>query len=275
VSEVEVKKLEVLAAELVKRYEGYCVLPTIELFRGEDDGRNKTYEYTRKRGLPLPRTKEVLMKQYAVGYAEPLSYGGGAAYKTEVDGVYATDEGILVQFHKVVSNRYGPVKDYGWYVCLTSLILGAKREVISEIISAVKSDLEDWERELNKEIARKAGVRSYRVEKPLSGYIIAFCPQCGTILRPACREERTLFFVHEHRPVFIVLEWGGRERTVKCSVQDQSLVDQSLVEIVEMLWHDGGARAIERIVGLWLRFRKKEYEEEAMRAFFVTLQNVP
>ena len=41
-SAVEVKKLEERAAELVKRYKEYCIIPMIELFYGEDDGGNKT-----------------------------------------------------------------------------------------------------------------------------------------------------------------------------------------------------------------------------------------
>jgi hypothetical protein len=263
---LEVKKLEEKAAELVKRYKEYCVIPTIELFYGEDDGGNKTYEYTRKRGLPLPRTHEVLKRYVDVGYSEP--YGGGAR-RTRVVGVYAAVDGILVQFHKVISNRYGsPVKDYGWFMSLSSL-LEVKKVPLEEVLSAVEKDLEEWERELSNKIAEKP-VRSYRVDKPYYGYIIAFCPQCKLLLKPGCREEtplgETLFFVHEHQPAFIVLDKG--ERTVKCSnVQDRSLVDT-----VEMLW-SGGERpkAIELLVGAWLLLKEQEEYENNVRAFFEQL----
>ena len=261
---VEVKKLEERAAELVKRYKEYCIVPMVELFSGEDDGGNKTYKYTRKRGLPLLRTYEALKRYASAGYAEP--YGGGA-YATRVVGVYATDDGILVQFHKAVSNRYGPVKDYGWFMSLSSL-LEVKKVPLEEVISAAKNDLEEWMCELNKKVRR---VRSYKVDKPHRGYVIAFCPQCKILLKP-CREEtplgEVLFFVHKHQPAFIVLG-----KTVKCSyVQDQRLID-----IVEMLWFGGeSVRAIELLVGVWLLLKGQvEYENEEyvnnVRAFFQSL----
>lgn len=273
---VEVKKIEEKAAELVKRYKEYCIIPLIELFSGEDDGGNKTYEYVRKRGLPLPSVREVLKRYASAGYAEP--YGGGA-YRIRVVGVYATVDGILVQFHKAVSNRYGsPVKDYGWFIGLTSLLeVEAKKVPLEEVLSAAMKDLEEWERELSNKIAERP-VRSYKVDKPYYGYIIAFCPHCRRLLRPSCKEVtplgKTLYFVHEHQPAFIVLEWGG-ERTVKCSrVQDQDLID-----IVEILWCGGERpKAIELLVGMWLLFKKQESREceecERARAFFERLSKV-
>jgi len=260
---VEVKKLEEKAAELVKRYKEYCIIPMIELFYGEDDGRNKTYEYLQKRGLPLLRTQEVLRARASVGYAEP--YGGGA-YRISVVGAYATADGILVQFHKVVSNRYGnPVKDYGWFMSLSSLLeVEAKKVPLEEVISAAEKDLEEWEHMLER--AAKKMARSYRVDKP-SGYVIAFCPRCKMLLKPNCKEGETLIFVHEHQPALIVLDkWG-----VKCS----NVRDRNLVEIAEILW-SGGERpkAIEVLVGAWILLKEQdEYEEyeNNVRAFFEQL----
>ena len=259
---VEVKKLEEKAAELVKRYKEYCIIPMIELFYGEDDGRNKTYSYTRKRGLPLTRICEVLKRYANTGYAEP--YGGGS-YVVRVVGVYATTDGVLVQFHKCVSNRYGnPVKDYGWFIGLTSLLeVETKKVPLEEVISAVEKDLEEWERELSNKIAERP-VRSYRVDKPYYGYIIALCPQCKMLLKPNCKEGETLIFVHEHQPALIVLDkWG-----VKCSyVQDQSLID-----IVEILWSSGERpETIEALVGVWLLLKERDEYENNVRAFFEQL----
>jgi hypothetical protein len=255
---LEVKKQEERAAELVKRYKEYCIIPVVELFYGEDDGGNKTYEYTKKHGVPLLRTHEVLKQYASTGYADP--YGGGG-YRIRVVGVYATVDGIIVQFHKTVSNRYGPVKDYGWFMSLSSL-LEVKKVPLEDVLSAVMKDLEEWERELSKKIARP--VRSYRVDKPCGGYVIAFCPQCKRLLKPCEETLGEVLFVHEHQPAFIVLK-GKR---VECSnVQDQSLID-----IVEMLWHSGERpKAIETLVGAWLLFKEQEEYENNVRAFFEQL----
>jgi hypothetical protein len=256
-----VREIERRAAELVKQCE--CALPIIELFYGEDDGRNRTFTYRKTYGWPLRHTTEVLRKLMNTGYMIP--YGGGGR-RLSVVGAYALSDGIVVQVHVTVLNTHGnPVKDYGSFPSLTTLLEVEKRvrAAAEEVLSAVAEDVEELERELNKH----KHPRCYTIEKPYRGLVIAICPVCGKILRPRKRlPNKPLVFVHEHQPSFIVLERG--EARVEGEVPEQ------LLEIVKVLWLKDGGRAvaeIEKVTQVWLRQRREREYEEAMRAFFLSL----
>jgi hypothetical protein len=265
-----IEELEKRAAELVKLYKQYnaCALQLVELFSGEDDGRNRTYTYYTKRGVPLQRTTQVLRRLLNTGYMRP--YGGGGR-TFDVHGVYALADGIVVQIHETVFNAYGnPVKDYGSFPSLTTLLLGVRdAEEVLSVLSAAQEDIEELERELSERM--KNPVRSHRIDKPYRGYIVAFCPQCNRILRSCKEEGERLVFVHEHQPVYIVLREQGGERTVQCSAQDyQSLID--VIGIVDTLWrYRGQPKVIERIISLWLLLKEQEEYENNVKAFFEQL----
>jgi len=263
----ELVRLERRASELVKLYRQHNPCATlIELFSGEDDGMNRTYTYFAEHGLLLPRVSEVLGR--LLSSSEYMPYGGGG-WRVDVLGAYAVSDGIVVQLHKVVINDYGnPVKDYGSFPCLRTLLSKEQvRAAVDEIIAALREDVEELERGLNKVIENP--VRSYTVEKPPYGHVVAICPVCREIIRPSC-EERTLLgemlvFVHEHTPVFIVMSEGS----VRCT----GSLEQSLIDIVERLWvyHKEDVENIEKIVSAWLQLRREEEYEEGAKAFFSSL----
>ena len=157
----ELAELERRASELVKLYKQYNLCTSVELFFGEDSV-NRTYTYFSKCGLQLPRTTEVLSRLLSTVFIMP--YGGGG-WRIDVIGAYAITDGIVVQLHKVVLNKYGPVKDYGSFPSLSTLLAVEERAraAAEEILAAVREDIEELERELNKMIENP--VRSYTIER--------------------------------------------------------------------------------------------------------------
>lgn len=235
------EELEKRAAEIVEqaRQLNVCALHLIEFFGGVDDGGNKTYDYWQGLGFPLERTRDALSE----------------AVEDDVFGVYATLDGIVVQCHRTIFNDQGnPVKDYGWVLHL-SVLLTEERIPEDKILPALEEDLYELEHRL----AQTRSVAGYRVEKPYGGYVIAFCPICGRVLKPSCRDiqppSEVLVYNHEHQPTFIVLYESERKRQVKYSGVAEGY--QDLFELVQTLWlsQREGPRAIERMVDLWLSLK--------------------
>lgn len=267
---VKAKALEEKVASLIREIEQRdACFSRVELLSGEDDGRNKTHSVDEVFGLPLPRASE-LAKRY-MNEDHVMPYGGGSTAVT-VMSVYALRDGIVLQFHKVITNSYGsPVKDYTWFTHLSFEIETRLREgkltpeQVEEVLEAVERDAKEIE-----EMAAGMTTRSYKVEVPYSGHVIAVCAKCGEVIKPKCEEHArfydALVFVHEHQPSFVVLRREG--------VQSFGEVPEQLLEIVRELWLRDGRRAvvkIEKLVQAWLQQKKEEEYEAAARAFFLSL----
>lgn len=241
----KVEKLEKRAAEIVEqaRNLNVCELQLIEFFGGVDDGGNRTYDYWQGLGFPLERTREALSE----------------AVEDDVFGVYAVWDGIVVQCHRSILNDQGnPVKDYGWVIHL-SVLLAEEKIPEDRILPALEEDIGELERRL--EALNAKPVTSHRVEKPYGAHVIAFCPICGHVLKPSCRDIQPLSDVpvynHEHQPAFIVLSKTERKRQVKYSGAPAEGY-QDLFELVQTLWlsQKESPRTIERMVELWLSLKR-------------------
>jgi hypothetical protein len=159
------KALEEKAASVIREIERRdACFSRITLLSGEDDGRNKTYSVLEVFGLLLPRTSECAKRYMRERHIQP--YGGGSVIT--VTGVYATTEGIVIQFHKAIVNSYGTVKDYTWFTHLSFEIETRLREgkltpeQLEEILEAAEKDIKEIE-----EMA--AEMMSYKVEEPYRG----------------------------------------------------------------------------------------------------------
>jgi hypothetical protein len=265
------KTLEERAASAIRELERRdACFSRVELISGEDDGRNKTYNVFEVFGVLLPRTSERVKRYMRERHVQP--YGGGSVVTAL--GAYATKDGIVIQFHKAVVNNYGStVKDYAWFSCLSFEVESRLEEgrlataQAEEIVKAVEEDVREIE-----EVTAALSTRSYKVEIPYRGHVIAVCPKCSEVIEPKCKESTrfydALVFVHEHRPAFIVLERGG--------ARSDGEVPEQLFEIIRELWLRDGEKAaveIEKVAQIWLQQRKEREYEEAMRAFFLSRLN--